>query len=163
MGGVGGPSPYPPRPRSRGGAGRRRAGRTRRWHPSRRHAQVPRQPSGVAIPPELIPHLREHLELYSEQAADGWVFVGPKGARLRRSSFRRIWNKARTAVGLPDVRFHDLRHVGNTLAAANGANGSLVPSGSADLPARLPGPRSGHRQGTRPGVHGRNKLKIKET
>ncbi len=26
------------------------------------------------------------------------------------------------AVGLPDLHFHDLRHVGNTLAAANGAS-----------------------------------------
>ncbi len=76
----------------------------------------------VAIPPELIPQLREHVDAYSERVADGWVFVGPKGARLRRSSFRRIWNKARTTVGLPDVHFHDLRHVGNTLAAANGAS-----------------------------------------
>ncbi|WP_182881728.1 tyrosine-type recombinase/integrase [Microbispora sp. H10949] len=76
----------------------------------------------VAIPHELLPQLREHVERYSDKAADGWVFIGPKGARLRRSSFRRTWNKTRTAVGLPDLHFHDLRHVGNTLAAANGAS-----------------------------------------
>lgn len=76
----------------------------------------------VAIPPELLPYLREHMRLYAEQKPDGWVFVGPKGARLRRSSFRRTWNKTRTAVGLPDLHFHDLRHVGNTLAAASGAS-----------------------------------------
>ncbi|WP_156046145.1 tyrosine-type recombinase/integrase [Herbidospora cretacea] len=52
----------------------------------------------------------------------GWVFVGPKGSRLRRSAFRRTWNKARAAIGEPDLHFHDLRHVGNTLAAANGAS-----------------------------------------
>ncbi|GLX09833.1 hypothetical protein Misp03_67590 [Microbispora sp. NBRC 16548] len=47
----------------------------------------------VAIPPELLPQLREHVERYLDKAADGWVFIGPKGARLRRSSFRRTWNK----------------------------------------------------------------------
>jgi len=76
----------------------------------------------VAIPPELLPQLRQHVERYSDKAADSWVFIGPKGARLRRSIFRRTWNKTRTAVGLPDLHFHDLRHVGNTLAAANGAS-----------------------------------------
>ncbi|MBO3752944.1 site-specific integrase [Streptosporangiaceae bacterium NEAU-GS5] len=74
----------------------------------------------VAIPPEILSALREHLDEYAQE--DGWVFVGPKGARLRRSSFRRIWNKARDSVGLPALHFHDLRHVGNTLAAANGAS-----------------------------------------
>jgi integrase len=41
---------------------------------------------------------------------------------LRRSGFRRIWNKVRAQVGLPDLHFHDLRHVGNTLAASTGAS-----------------------------------------
>ncbi|MBE3014907.1 tyrosine-type recombinase/integrase [Microbispora sp. NEAU-D428] len=71
--------------------------------------------------PELLPQLREHVEALLGQGADGWVFVDPKRARLRRSGFRRTWNKTRTAVDLPDLHFHDLRHVGNTPAAANGA------------------------------------------
>ena len=50
------------------------------------------------------------------------VFVGPQGGRLRRANFRRIWNKARAAVGLPELHFHDLRHTGGTLAAATGAS-----------------------------------------
>ncbi|WP_396685204.1 tyrosine-type recombinase/integrase [Microbispora sp. KK1-11] len=33
-----------------------------------------------------------------------------------------MWNKVREDVGLPDLHFHDLRHVGNTLAAASGAS-----------------------------------------
>ncbi|GAA4557989.1 hypothetical protein GCM10023193_11350 [Planotetraspora kaengkrachanensis] len=36
--------------------------------------------------------------------------------------FHRIWNKARTAIGLPDAHFHDLRHMRNTLAAAHDAS-----------------------------------------
>ncbi|MEV7005349.1 hypothetical protein [Streptosporangium sp. NPDC051022] len=30
--------------------------------------------------------------------------------------------RPRAAVGLPDLHFHDLRHVGNTLAASTGAS-----------------------------------------
>jgi integrase len=76
----------------------------------------------VAIPKEIIPDLRWHLDEFAEAEGDGRVFVGPKGGHLRRSGFRRIWNKIRDDVGLPDLHFHDLRHVGNTLAAASGAS-----------------------------------------
>jgi integrase len=58
------------------------------------------------------------------------VFVGPKGGRLRRSNFRKIWNRARASVGLPDLHFHDLRHTGGTLSAATDA-------GLKELMARL--------------------------
>jgi integrase len=42
--------------------------------------------------------------------------------RLRRSNFRKFWHRAREAVGLPELHFHDLRHTGNTMAAAEGAS-----------------------------------------
>ncbi|MEU4228912.1 tyrosine-type recombinase/integrase [Nonomuraea sp. NPDC026600] len=76
----------------------------------------------VAIPSEIIPDLRSHLEQYAEPGDNGHVFIGPKGGVLRRSAFRRIWNKVQIAVGLPNVHFHDLRHAGNTLAASTGAS-----------------------------------------
>ncbi|WP_258572573.1 tyrosine-type recombinase/integrase [Actinomadura parmotrematis] len=76
----------------------------------------------VALPAEVIPELRAHMEGFAEPGPDGRVFVGPRGAPLRRSGFRRIWNKARDEVGLPGLHFHDLRHVGNTIAAATGAS-----------------------------------------
>jgi len=76
----------------------------------------------VALPAEIIADLRAHLEEFAEEGANGRVFVGPRGGPLRRSSFRRVWNKVRADVGLPDLHFHDLRHVGNTLAAATGAS-----------------------------------------
>ncbi|MEV4299411.1 tyrosine-type recombinase/integrase [Microbispora rosea] len=76
----------------------------------------------VAIPPEIVPDLRTHLEKFAEAGEAGRVFVGPRGGPLRRSGFRRVWNKVRTDVGLPDLHFHDLRHVGNTLAASTGAS-----------------------------------------
>jgi integrase len=52
----------------------------------------------------------------------GFVFIGPKGGQLRRPNFHKsVWNKARQAVGLPNLHFHDLRHTGGTLSAATGA------------------------------------------
>ncbi len=76
----------------------------------------------VAFPDELVPELRWHLERFAEPGERGLVFVGPKGAPLRRSNFRPIWNAARTKAGAPELHFHDLRHVGGTLAAATGAS-----------------------------------------
>ena len=50
------------------------------------------------------------------------MFVGPEGCKLRRSNFHRsVWSKARLAVGMADLHFHDLRHTGGTLSAATGA------------------------------------------
>ena len=76
----------------------------------------------VAFPAELVPELRWHLEQFAEPGQRGYVFVGPKGGRLRRSNFRPIWHSARMAVNLPDLHFHDLRHTGGTLSAATGAS-----------------------------------------
>ncbi len=76
----------------------------------------------VAFPKEIAPELRWHLERFAQPGDDGLVFIGPQGGRLRRSTFRRTWTKARTAVGLPDLHFHDLRHTGNTMAAGQGAS-----------------------------------------
>jgi integrase len=53
-----------------------------------------------------------HLEEFAEPGADGLFFVGPLGGRLRRSTFRRTWTRAREAIGLPDLHFHDLRQPG---------------------------------------------------
>jgi integrase len=63
-----------------------------------------------------------HLERFAQAGDDGLVFIGPKGGRLRRSNFRKFWNRAVGAVGLPQLHFHDLRHAGNTMAAAQGAS-----------------------------------------
>lgn len=47
-----------------------------------RHVGPPKSEAGrrtVAIPPHIIPALREHLDLFAEPGNDGLVFVGPKG------------------------------------------------------------------------------------
>ena len=86
----------------------------------------------VGIPEAIIPALREHLAIFVGPEPTALVFAGPKGAPLRRSNFNRAsgWRCAAEAAGLGDVHFHDLRHTGNTFAAASGV-------GIKDLMARL--------------------------
>jgi integrase len=51
------------------------------------------------------------------------VFVGKKGATMRRGNFQPRWTKALKKAGLPrGFHFHDLRHTGNAWAADSGAN-----------------------------------------
>jgi integrase len=81
----------------------------------------------VALPPVLVDVMHEHLDGFPAAGAEGLVFTGPKGAPLSRNIFHRSvsWADCVThkSVGLPiGFRFHDLRHTGNTLAAASGAS-----------------------------------------
>lgn len=77
----------------------------------------------VAIPPHLLPDLEAHLVAWAEPGTEGLLFPAPEGGPIRRSNFtRRVWLPACQAVGIEGLRFHDLRHTGNTLAAATGAS-----------------------------------------
>src|SRR4051794_14172114 len=59
---------------------------------------------------------------FAQPEERGLAFAGPKGATLRRSNFRPVWNAACAGAGLPGLHFHDLGDVGGTLAAATGAS-----------------------------------------
>jgi integrase len=74
----------------------------------------------VSVPLEIVPELRWHLERFALDRADGLVFVGPKGGRLRRSNFRDVWIKACDEVGRSGVHLHDLRHTGEHLGSSHG-------------------------------------------
>lgn len=78
----------------------------------------------VAIPDVVIDDLQDHLDRFSEPGPDGLVFVGPHGGRLRRRNFHRLWTKTLVDAKITEAgfHFHDLRHTGNTLAAATGAS-----------------------------------------
>ena len=76
----------------------------------------------VAIPSVILPDLRRHLETFAERGPDGRVFVGAKGATLRRGNWAVVWRRACKRSGVTGLRFHDLRHTGNTLAASTGAS-----------------------------------------
>ncbi len=76
----------------------------------------------VAIPPIVVGELERHLAQFVDGALDAPVFVGAKGAPLRRSNFNKVWSRARAEVGREDLHLHDLRHFANTLAASAGAS-----------------------------------------
>ncbi len=77
----------------------------------------------VAIPSAIIPALRDHLDDFTDPEDDAQIFTGARAGTLRRSNFRRAadWTKNTKKVGFPSLRFHNLRHTGNTIAASSGA------------------------------------------
>jgi integrase len=72
----------------------------------------------VAIPPHVLPVLAEHMARWAGQDR---VFVGRDGRPMRGDAVRQAFGRARHRAGMPGFRFHDLRHTGQTLAAATGA------------------------------------------
>ncbi|MGI8716936.1 MAG: tyrosine-type recombinase/integrase [Lapillicoccus sp.] len=75
----------------------------------------------VAIPPHLVPTLREHVN-GCVRGRDGLLFPAADGvSHLAPSSLYRVFHRARVAAGRPDMRWHDLRHTGAVLAASTGA------------------------------------------
>lgn len=75
----------------------------------------------VTIPRHLLPLLADHLAVHVLGADDALLFPARQGGHLSASTLHKVWDKARTAAGRPDLHFHDLRHTGLTLAAATGA------------------------------------------
>jgi integrase len=86
----------------------------------------------VGIPNVIRPLLQDHLSLFVSTSAGGLVFPGAKGGPLRRGNFNKLsgWPHAVKAIGAEGLHFHDLRHTGNTFAAASG-------TGLRDLMARM--------------------------
>ncbi|WP_396912463.1 tyrosine-type recombinase/integrase [Mycolicibacterium sp.] len=84
----------------------------------------------VAIPPHLVPVIRDHLAVHVDAKQDALLFPAVHGEgqkheeqkHLAPATLYRQFYKARTAAGRPDLRFHDLRHTGATLAARTGAS-----------------------------------------
>lgn len=76
----------------------------------------------VTLPAFAVEELADHMRRYVGLEPDAVVFTGPKGAPLRRGNWNGKWNAARIAAGCTSLHFHDLRHTGNTLAAATGAS-----------------------------------------
>jgi integrase len=86
----------------------------------------------ISLPGGVIEELRDHLAEFVAPEPTALVFTGAKGVPMRRSSFnpRVGWMTAVEAIGAPGLHFHDLRHTGNTLAAATGVS-------TRDLMARM--------------------------
>ncbi len=86
----------------------------------------------VSIPPHLLPEFHRHLSDHVAIGARALLFPSARGSdrHLAPATVYRHFHRARLAAGRPDLRWHDLRHTGATLAGATGAT-------LAELMARL--------------------------
>ncbi len=71
----------------------------------------------IAIPPHVMPYVIAHRD---EWAGPVRFFVGRDGAPMRGNAISQAFNRAKKQVGFLGT-FHDLRHTGQSLAAASGA------------------------------------------
>jgi integrase len=77
----------------------------------------------VALPASIVTKLREHRgrQLKERPAiGDGYVFATVDGAPLDAHNVLRAFKAVLSAAGLPDKRFHDLRHSCATLLLVQG-------------------------------------------
>jgi integrase len=85
----------------------------------------------VVIPPHIMPMIKAHLSSeHVGKGRDAQLFPPTTGDWLQPSTLYRHFYRARTAAKREDLRFHDLRHTGATMAAQTGAT-------LAELMARL--------------------------
>lgn len=75
----------------------------------------------VAVPPHVAAMLRDHMKLRTGRGPESFVFTTTRGLRLSTTAFTKAVKKGVGEVGKPDMRVHDLRHVGATWAAVAGA------------------------------------------
>jgi integrase len=75
----------------------------------------------VTVPPHVAEILRAHMQKHTGRGPEAFMFTTTRGRRLSTTAFTKSVKKGFAAVGKPDMRVHDLRHVGATLAAQAGA------------------------------------------
>lgn len=88
------------------------------------HVGQPKTSAGVRtvnVPPHIRPLIKAHLKQHVGKGGEALLFTGKDGGHLRHYEYQYPWEKARKAVGKPNFRVHDLRHVGAVLAAQSGA------------------------------------------
>lgn len=76
----------------------------------------------LAVPTNMLPALKKHLERFVAPEPEACLFTSTAGGRMLPSTLDRIWQRARHAIGGPDLFYHDLRHSGLTWSAASGAS-----------------------------------------
>ncbi len=73
----------------------------------------------VAIPPHLMPTVKDHLGRNITGGKEGLLFLAADGVSTMAPA---TLYRARDVAGRPDLRWHDLRHTGAVLAAQTGAS-----------------------------------------
>lgn len=88
------------------------------------HVGKPKTDAGVrtvAVPPHIRPALKKHLAEHVGKSREALLFTNGEGGHVHHYLYQYPWEKARAAIGKPNLRVHDLRHVGAVLAAQSGA------------------------------------------
>ncbi|RYQ76023.1 site-specific integrase [Bifidobacterium pseudolongum] len=75
----------------------------------------------IYLPSHVTDALTEHMAKFTPQDANAYVFGTRNGTPMSNNSIGKMFRKAREIAGRPDLRFHDLRHTGATMAAKAGA------------------------------------------
>lgn len=75
----------------------------------------------VALPDPLADQLSAHLDRFVAPAPESPVFTTETGTTPARGNLASTLRRAMAQAGVRQVRFHDLRHVAQVLAAENGA------------------------------------------
>ncbi|CAN7314062.1 tyrosine-type recombinase/integrase [Knoellia sp. LjRoot47] len=71
----------------------------------------------VSIPPHVVPALKEHLDRFVSRGQESLLFPATDGtSHLQPTVFHDAFSKARAVAGRDDLRVHNLRHTGATLA-----------------------------------------------
>jgi integrase len=82
----------------------------------------PKTAAGVRVVASLLPEIERHLDDYVSEEPDAPFFRGAKGAVPRTANWSKLWRTVTASVVIEGLRFDDLRHTGNTLAASTGAS-----------------------------------------
>ena len=88
----------------------------------------------IALPPPLVNALRAHrVQQLEERLAastrwrnDGFVFASRVGSGLEPRNLHRAFKAVLVRAGIPDIRFHDLRHSAASLMLAQGVSMRVV-------------------------------------
>ncbi|MCX5044090.1 site-specific integrase [Aldersonia sp. NBC_00410] len=84
----------------------------------------------VSIPPHIRKLVREHLSNFVKPEQDSLLFSRSDGTHVGHHHFLYPWHRATRLAKVEGLRFHDLRHVGATMAARAGGT-------TAEIQARL--------------------------
>jgi len=76
----------------------------------------------VHLPAFVVAQLREHMRGHVGSAPDALLFPDANGLPTSNATISRLFRAARALIGRPELRWHDLRHTGATLAYRAGAS-----------------------------------------
>jgi len=93
----------------------------------------------LALPAPPIAVISDHLRKFTGRSPVALVFNGRARKELTRGALQGFYERARMSIGRSDLRLHDLRHTGLTLAAVTGATTAelMHRAGQTSTPAAL--------------------------